>query len=309
MATRRPKVPRATPAAPKSPDTGDGGDVIQADFSGSRGAQAHAAGSAAPGPRTPGMSAGQHAGSARPGGSASATAPRSSAPPKPGAATPGTHKPGAAKHGSDEQDSVKHGSDQQDSVKQESGKQGSVKHTVKQDSVKQGAANQGAAKQDSAKRPVRQGTDKHGPAKQSKGGDARAAGNHDPVPAKAFSGRMLALFVVMIAITIMLAPTVKIFFEKRAEIAALQADISDKQAQQNELRRQVSRWQDPNYVKQQARDRINMVMPGETGYWVFGSDLPAGSSSGAAGAGSAQDPAELPWVDSLWESIRRSATD
>jgi cell division protein FtsB len=120
---------------------------------------------------------------------------------------------------------------------------------------------------------------------------------------------MLALLVVMIAITIMLAPTVKIFFEKRAEIAALEADIAAKQSQQDDLRRQVSRWQDPNYVKQQARDRINMVMPGETGYWVFGSDLPAGSSSGAAGAGSAQDPADLPWVDSLWDSIRRSATD
>ena len=33
-------------------------------------------------------------------------------------------------------------------------------------------------------------------------------------------------------------------------------------------------------MKQQARDRINMVMPGETGYWVFGSDLPAGQASG-----------------------------
>ena len=131
----------------------------------------------------------------------------------------------------------------------------------------------------------------------------------DPVPAKAFSGRLLALGVVMIAITILLAPTVKIFLDKRAEIAALQADIAAKQTKQEDLRRQVSRWQDPNYVKQQARDRINMVMPGETGYWVFGSDLPAAQSSGTAGAASAQDPANLPWVDALWESIRRSATD
>ena len=81
----------------------------------------------------------------------------------------------------------------------------------------------------------------------------------------------------MIAITILLAPTVKIFLDKRAEIAALQADIAAKQTKQEDLKRQVSRWQDPNYVKQQARDRINMVMPGETGYWVFGSDLPAGA--------------------------------
>lgn len=147
-----------------------------------------------------------------------------------------------------------------------------------------------------------------------KGGRARDAAHDDghddghPVPAKAFSGRMLALAVVMIAITIMLAPTVKIFFDKRAEIAALNADIAASQAQQDTLRQQVSRWQDPNYVKQQARDRINMVMPGETGYWVFGSDLPAGSSSSQSAA-EAQDPADLPWVDSLWESIRRAATD
>jgi len=129
-----------------------------------------------------------------------------------------------------------------------------------------------------------------------------------PVPAKAFSGRMLALAVVMIAITIMLAPTVKIFFDKKAEIDALNADIAARQAEGDALRQQVSRWQDPNYVKQQARDRINMVMPGETGYWVFGSDEPAGESSSPAGA-AAQDPADLPWVDSLWESIRRAATD
>lgn len=130
-----------------------------------------------------------------------------------------------------------------------------------------------------------------------------------PVPAKAFSGRMLALAVVMIAITIMLAPTVKVFFDKRAEIDALNADIVAREAEGDALRRQVSRWQDPNYVKQQARDRINMVMPGETGYWVFGSDLPAGESSSQPGAAAAQDPADLPWVDSLWESIRRAATD
>ena len=142
------------------------------------------------------------------------------------------------------------------------------------------------------------------------GTDARTdEEDQHPVPAKAFSGRMLALAVVMVAITIMLAPTVKIFFDKKAEIDALNADIAARQAEGDALRQQVSRWQDPNYVKQQARDRINMVMPGETGYWVFGSDEPAGESSSPAAGAAAQDPADLPWVDSLWESIRRAATD
>jgi len=131
----------------------------------------------------------------------------------------------------------------------------------------------------------------------------------DPVPAKAFSGRMLALAVVMVAITILLAPTVKIFLEKRAEISALEAEIAGKQAEQEDLKKQISRWQDPNYVKQQARDRINMVMPGETGYWVFGADVPAGTPGGRTGDGASGTPGNLPWVDGLWESIRRSATD
>jgi cell division protein FtsB len=128
------------------------------------------------------------------------------------------------------------------------------------------------------------------------------------VPARAFSGRIVALVVVLVAITIMLAPTVRVFLDQRAEISSLQADIAAKQAEQGSLKDSISRWQDPNYVKQQARDRINMVMPGETGYWVFGSDEPAGESSSPTGA-AAQDPADLPWVDSLWESIRRAATD
>ncbi|MET1021680.1 MAG: septum formation initiator family protein [Arthrobacter sp.] len=236
MATRRPKVPRATPAAPKSPETGD---VIQADFGGSHGTQPAPAGRSAADSRAPRRQTGH------------ATSPPAGSPP----------------------------------------------------SAAQQTAGQQKAAQVKAARPA---PPRHGTATHA--GDAAPAEEH-PVPAKAFSGRMLALLVVMIAITIMLAPTVKIFFEKRAEIAALQADIASRQSQQDDLKRQLSRWQDPNFVKQQARDRINMVMPGETGYWVFGSDLPAGSSSSQAGTGSAQDPAELPWVDSLWDSIRRSATD
>jgi cell division protein FtsB len=242
MATRRPKVPRATPAALKSPDTGDGGDVVQGDFGGVRGS---------------GTASGTRTGTAAPAGKPAAG--------KPAAGVPGSRSPAGERQAGQRQ----------------------------------------TGEPQTGQREAGPGS----PGKRAAAGTDGPAESLDPVPAKAFSGRLLALAVVMVAITIMLAPTVKIFLDKRAEIAALQADITAKQAQQTDLKRQVSRWQDPNYVKQQARDRINMVMPGETGYWVFGSDLPAGTSGGAAGEGSAQDPANLPWVDALWQSIRRSATD
>ncbi len=239
MATRRPKVPRATPAAPESVDTDDGADVIPADFGRARG-------TAAPGtshgttPRQP------VSGAAQPGGPAAAGA---------GSGRPASAKPAPGKPS-----------------------------------------------------PGKPAQGRRWVAKPPAGGEVTAQ-NLTPVPAKAFSGRLLALSVVMIAITILLAPTVKIFVDKRAEIAALEADIAERQATRDDLKRQVSRWQDPNYVKQQARDRINMVMPGETGYWVFGSDIPAADTGSTTAAAATQDPANLPWVDALWDSIRRSATD
>ncbi|MFF2244581.1 septum formation initiator family protein [Arthrobacter sp. NPDC058130] len=271
MATRRPNVPRATPAARRPAAAGSG----ETDDGGEV-IQADFGGSRS-GKPTPATSAGTapSSGTASPSGTASSSARASS----PAAGKPGTNGTGPA-------------AGQRKPAQKSGANPGTKPATTPGTRPAAGKA-----------------TGKAGGKATGRAAAADSAESLDPVPAKAFSGRLLALGVVMIAITILLAPTVKIFLDKRAEIAALQADIAAKQTKQEDLKRQVSRWQDPNYVKQQARDRINMVMPGETGYWVFGSDLPAAQSSGTAGAASAQDPANLPWVDALWESIRRSATD
>ncbi|WP_427016652.1 FtsB family cell division protein [Pseudarthrobacter sp. P1] len=151
---------------------------------------------------------------------------------------------------------------------------------------------------------------------------AKGAGGHGsvesgpvPVPARAFSGRLLALAVVLVTITVLLAPAVHTFLQQRAEISALKADIAAREKVQSDLTTQLGRWDDPAYVKQQARERVNMMMPGETGYWVYdgsgGSATPENSepTDGAAGTGAGQSPGgtSLPWVDGLWESIKRSA--
>jgi cell division protein FtsB len=137
-----------------------------------------------------------------------------------------------------------------------------------------------------------------------------------PVPARAFSGRLLALAVVLVTITVLLAPAVHTFLQQRAEISALKADIAARQKTESDLTTQLGRWNDPAYVKQQARERINMMMPGETGYWVYngagGSATPEKSGSGSGSGNSSNSGAEssgtnLPWVDGLWESIKRSA--
>lgn len=125
------------------------------------------------------------------------------------------------------------------------------------------------------------------------------------IPAKTFSGRLLALAVVLIAVIVLLAPSVSRYVQQQADVDALRADIARLQDQQANYQSELARWEDPAFVKQQARERIFLVMQGETRYLVKG----GGGIEAATGEGSAAGPADLPWVDSLWNSVARAATD
>ncbi|GAA3289874.1 septum formation initiator family protein [Arthrobacter citreus] len=124
-----------------------------------------------------------------------------------------------------------------------------------------------------------------------------------PVPAKAFSGRLLVLAMVTLVITVLLAPSVNTYLHQRSDIAALEAEIAAQKETSRDLEAQLDRWEDPNYIKQQARERIFLVMPGETRYLVKGEHGVENAEQ------QAQEEAEdLQWVDALWDSVKRSAT-
>ncbi|MCC9146071.1 MULTISPECIES: septum formation initiator family protein [unclassified Arthrobacter] len=125
-----------------------------------------------------------------------------------------------------------------------------------------------------------------------------------PVPAKAFSGRLLVLAMVMVAITVLLAPSVRTYLQQRSDIAVTKSEIAEARATQAELEVQLGRWEDPAYVKQQARDRIFLVMPGEKRYLVKGENGLEEAEQLAA----EEEPEDLQWVDSLWDSVKKSAT-
>jgi cell division protein FtsB len=130
-----------------------------------------------------------------------------------------------------------------------------------------------------------------------------AADDLRPVPAKAFSGRLLVLAMVTLVITVLLAPSVNTYLHQRSDIAALEAEIAAEKETSRNLESELDRWEDPNYIKQQARERIFLVMPGETRYLVKGEHGVENAEQ------QAQEEAEdLQWVDSLWDSVKRSAT-
>ncbi len=126
----------------------------------------------------------------------------------------------------------------------------------------------------------------------------------EPVPARRFSGRLLALAVVLITIIVMLAPSVRVYIQQRSEIAALEQEIAVQEERQQEIETQVARWSDPSFVKAQARERLFLVMPGEKRYLVKGIDGFKESEKEVTG----EAEKDLAWVDALWDSVQRSAT-
>lgn len=133
-------------------------------------------------------------------------------------------------------------------------------------------------------------------------------GPSKPIPARSFSGRILALSISLSVFAMLLVPSIGTYARQRDEIAALEASIAEKQAEQEGLKDQIARWDDPLYIKQQARDRINLVMPGERNYMVVGSK-PTDAPPAEANKSPNEIRTDLPWVDALFDSVQRAATD
>ncbi|GAB3192456.1 FtsB family cell division protein [Nesterenkonia suensis] len=155
-----------------------------------------------------------------------------------------------------------------------------------------------------ARRARRAAPPRH-PGRQSAGKTTASA--RTAVPERTLSGRLIVMTLVALVVVSFLVPTVRTYFQQRGEIAELEAGIAEEQERQDELESQINRWDDPEYVRQQARERVNLVMPGERRYHVIG-DL-SGEESTPENQEDQEVRTDLPWADALWDSLVRSAVD
>ncbi len=94
------------------------------------------------------------------------------------------------------------------------------------------------------------------------------------------SGRTFAIAAIFFALALFLAPPIKNYFTQRAQISALEAQLSSDYSALEAARKELMLWQDPNYIKSQARERLHFVMPGERQYIVTGGDESEDSNNG-----------------------------
>ena len=80
-------------------------------------------------------------------------------------------------------------------------------------------------------------------------------------------GTILLLIVLVIAVAT-LSPTINQLIQQQQRIRDLEHGINDTNADITALETERARWDDPAYVKQQARGRLLMVEPGDQTYLV-----------------------------------------
>jgi cell division protein FtsB len=122
------------------------------------------------------------------------------------------------------------------------------------------------------------------------------------------SGRAFAITAVFFALALFLAPPVKNYFTQRAQISALESQLSSDYAALDAARQELMLWKDPEYVKSQARERLHFVMPGERQYIVTGDEEEV--DSGAAVAKVVDGlPEGQPWYIRMIASISEAGKD
>ncbi|MBC9225975.1 septum formation initiator family protein [Aeromicrobium sp. 636] len=116
-----------------------------------------------------------------------------------------------------------------------------------------------------------------------------------------FTARALILLGVAVMLIASYTASVHAWWQQRSEIAALESQNRRTEAEIDDLKDQQRRWNDPAYIRQQARERFGWVMPGEVGYRVIGVD---GELKGQSSTLDAPEAApRRPWVERLWGSV------
>jgi len=117
------------------------------------------------------------------------------------------------------------------------------------------------------------------------------------------SARWLAVVTVAFIFAITLAPPLQHYFAQRAQINSLRAQVNDSNKALEKAREELAKWNDPEYVATQARQRLHFVFPGERQYIVLDAPKSEEEANGPIAPISTLIPNGLPWYGRLIASI------
>jgi cell division protein FtsB len=120
---------------------------------------------------------------------------------------------------------------------------------------------------------------------------------------RGITGRALVLAAVLILLVVVLAAPLHRYLSSRSALQQAEQQRRASQRKFAELKRELAQWDDPAYVEQQARARLQYAMPGDTVYVVV---RPGHQASIGGQPQSNRAAAQVPggtWNERLWGSV------
>ncbi|MEO8889427.1 MAG: septum formation initiator family protein [Jatrophihabitantaceae bacterium] len=121
---------------------------------------------------------------------------------------------------------------------------------------------------------------------------------------RAVTGRALVLGTLVVLLIVLLASPLSRYFGSRSDLSHASQQLTDDQKQLAVLNQQYAQWSDPGFVQQQARERLQYAMPGDTVYVVVnhGEKSQIQKSEGTQASGGAKGS----WNTRLWTSVEHA---
>lgn len=120
-----------------------------------------------------------------------------------------------------------------------------------------------------------------------------------------YSLRLIAIAFFAVMAIIVVTPTFARYLDRQQEVAQAKDSLIQAKDSVAELERELDLWNDPEFVKSQARERLGYVMPGETLYVV--SDTGKGTAveqrDSRVAEANRDRRAATPWFVTMWDSL------
>ena len=117
---------------------------------------------------------------------------------------------------------------------------------------------------------------------------------------RALTGRATVLIIVFVALALAYTYPLRVYLAQESQIAQLKTDQAAQRKLIAEKSQELQKWQDPEYLRAQAREKLFYVRPGETPLLVLNDPAGAAREAGADAPAAAPDR----WYDTLWGSVR-----
>lgn len=114
---------------------------------------------------------------------------------------------------------------------------------------------------------------------------------------------MAILLLVGALLVVSFASSLNAYFHQRSDIAALRAEIAQREKNIAALEKEKDRWEDPEYVAAQARERFGYQLPNEEAFVVLDENGEPLDPAADLDDDDEVDSVPTAWWETAWSSM------